>query len=109
MSEHGDTHVDPGSDNDHAVTSETVVSAASDVLWQEVQGEVVLLELTQGRYYSLDPVGCQMWKSLLDCATVDASLQQLQAIYDIDATTLHDDLIRLVSSLHARRLVDLSS
>ncbi len=41
------------------------VSAATDVLVQELAGEAVLLNLKTEQYFGLDAVGARMWQSLV--------------------------------------------
>lgn len=91
------------------VTTDTVVAVSPDVLWQEVQGEVILLDLGQGQYFSLDPVGCRMWKLLLGGITVGEAVEQLREVFEVDADRLRADLLELVATLHDRQLVTVSS
>jgi hypothetical protein len=75
------------------------VSAGQDVVWQKVDGMVVLLGPHVERYYSLDDVGTRMWEALQERPDVPAALDRLQAIFDIDDETLRRDLATFVATL----------
>lgn len=76
-----------------------MVQVAPDVVWQEVEGQVVLLNLKAGRYWSLDPVGSRMWQVLQDHPEVAVASEDLLAVYDVEETTLRRDLARLIGGL----------
>src|SRR4051812_15119232 len=46
------------------------VKISDDVLFQELQGEAVLLELKTGVYFGLDKVGTRVWQLLGEQATI---------------------------------------
>ena len=75
------------------------VEAGSDVVWQMVDGQVVLLAFNAGRYYLLDPVGTRMWEVLLEDANVADAEQRLLAMFDVDDVTLRRDLAELIARL----------
>jgi hypothetical protein len=75
------------------------VEIGEDVLFQQLQGEVVLLNMASQRYYGLNEVGARMWELLLESGSVDAVADRLHETYDTDPITLRSDLERLVGEL----------
>lgn len=75
------------------------VEIGEDVLFQQLQGEVVLLNMASQRYYGLDRVGARMWELLLESGNVDAVTDRLLETYDTDRLTLRSDLESLVGEL----------
>jgi hypothetical protein len=70
------------------------------VLYQELEGEVVLLNMANQEYYGLNDVGAQMWKCLLESAgSVDSAEVLLSKTYDIEPSVIRADLERLVREL----------
>ena len=55
------------------------VAIPPDVLFQELEGECVLLNLDTGRYYSLDDVGTRMRQLLAEHGNVATMAEQLLA------------------------------
>ncbi len=82
---------------------------SSDVLFQEVGGEAVLLNLDSERYFGLDPVGTRIWALLGE----DSGLQHAHATLcseydDVPAATLETDLLALIDQLAEAGLVTVS-
>ena len=80
-----------------------------DVVWRDVDGEVVLLNVVTGQYFGLDSVGSTVWKLLLEHGDEGASLQALTArvieIFDVDGPTAEGDLIALFTQLVDQQLI----
>jgi hypothetical protein len=75
------------------------VSVPETVLWQEVGGEVVLLDLQAGHYRSLNDVGSAMWQAIEQSPDVAAAHSQLCDMYDVDPDALRADLARFITNL----------
>ena len=75
------------------------VEIGEDVLFQQLQGEVVLLNMASQRYFGLNEVGARMWQLLLESGNVDTVTDRLRETYDADPLTLRADLERLVGEL----------
>ena len=85
----------------NAVGLDTRVVVPAAVLFRELAGESVLLELASESYFSLDEVGTAMWRALIQQAPLGSALEQRLARYDVDRETQTRGLIGL-----AQRLVD---
>lgn len=81
------------------------VEIAPGVVYREVGGEAVLLDLDSQRYFSLDPVGTRMWALLAEHGSTDEARRRLLAEYEVDEATLARDLDLLVDRLAAEGLV----
>lgn len=75
------------------------VSIPENVLAQELNGEVVLLNMENEAYYSLNPVGSQIWQLLTEQGDVETAMQQLLQIYVLDETTQRKDVTILINEL----------
>lgn len=82
-----------------AVTLDTVLVRSQEVLFQEVGGEAVLLDLASEQYFGLDPVGTRIWE-LIGAGT---SLRDIHARlceeYDAEPANIAEDLLALGQSL----------
>jgi hypothetical protein len=91
-----------------AVTFDTILRHSDDVLFQEVGGEAVLLDLASEQYFGLDPVGTRIWE-LLDGGTALAQVHRtLCAEFDADAQRIGGDLLTLAQALADAGLVKVS-
>jgi hypothetical protein len=79
--------------------------AGVDVVVRELEGEMVLLNLTSGTYFGLDRVGTRVWQLVEEQATLDGVLAVMREEFDAPADVLERDVVRLVSELAAQGLV----
>lgn len=81
------------------VTLERTLQRSEDVLFQEVGGEAVLLDMASEQYFGLDPVGTRIWE-LIDG---QRTLAQIHGVlcdeYDVEPERIGDDLLALAESL----------
>ena len=81
------------------------VEISPSVIYRDVSGEVVLLNLHSGVYYGLDPVGSRMWQLLMEQRPLDDVCSVMLEEYDVAADVLRADLSRLVDELSSKGLV----
>ena len=81
------------------------VAVEEEVLFQELEGEMVLLDLKSGFYYGFDGVGARMWQLLSDSSDVETAVHALRAEYDVDEESLRTDLAMLISKLVDAKLL----
>ena len=75
------------------------VDVPSDVLFQELEGEAVLLNLKTERYYGLNAVGTRMWQLLTAEGDVNAAFKQLSHEYAVSPEVLREDMAALIAQL----------
>lgn len=86
-------------------TLETKVTVPSGVMFRDLDGEAVLLELQTGRYYGLNETGTRMWLLLLEHGRLEPAFQALLEEYEVPAERLRGELMGFVDSLSAQRLL----
>jgi hypothetical protein len=86
-------------------TLPTLVTVSPEVLYQELDGEAILLNLQNEHYYSLKESGVRMWQLLAKHGDVATVTEQLLEEYDVDYATLNSDLAHLIAWLAERGLV----
>jgi hypothetical protein len=87
------------------VSLESAVSISDDVIFRELHGELVLLNLASGVYFGLNDVGARMWQLLAEHHALRRVFELLQDEYDVAPATLEQDLRALVGQLSAQGLV----
>jgi hypothetical protein len=75
------------------------VRVAKDVIYQRLQDEMVLLDLTSQRYFGLDDVGCAMWGLLLEHGDAEIVADRMCAEYDVDRSVALVDIEALIGRL----------
>jgi len=86
------------------------VRISADVLFQEVSGECVLLDLRSENYFGLDEVGTRIWQLIEECGgDLHAVVERMAAEYAVDRETLERDLSDLTNRLSESGLVEFVS
>ena len=83
------------------------VQVCEGVLFQELQGEAVLLNLNSGIYFGLDAVGTRMWQLIVEHEQLAPVVQSVVAEYDVSESQSAADLLALVAKLQEQGLVTL--
>jgi hypothetical protein len=78
---------------------------SEDVLFQEVSGETVLLDLASEQYFGLDEVGTRIWQLLNDRKTVSEMVDILLNEYEVQRGPLEADVRELLRTLMEAGLI----
>lgn len=90
---------------DVSLTSKARLS--DDVVFRELDGEAVLLDLQSGTYFGLDAVGTRIWQLIAEYGTLAAVFDRVVREFDVEREAARADLLELVSQLTARGLVEI--
>ena len=85
------------------------IQIPQDVLFREIDGEAVILNLDNEAYHGLDEVGTRMWIVLQESETIAEAYAQLLSEYKVDAEQLRTDLIDLLSDLREHGLITIEA
>ena len=83
----------------------TALRVNEDVIFRELDGEVVLLDLASGRYYGLNEVGARVWAVIAAGGSVEDAVATVAAEFDAPEPEIAADVAALVAELTARGLV----
>jgi hypothetical protein len=87
------------------VTMAEAFQISADVIFRELDGEAVLLDLASGRYFGLNAVGTRTWALLAAGTSLADATAALAAEFDAPAAEIAADVKSLVSDLLARGLL----
>jgi hypothetical protein len=79
------------------------------VIFQELQGESVLLNSTTGVYFGLDTVGTRIWQLLAQHEILSDVVNIMVNEYDVSEHNCGEDLIDLVARMAGEGLVTVTS
>ncbi len=82
------------------------VCVPEGVLFQNLEGEAVLLNQVSGKYYGLDQTGTRMWELLAEHGEVETVFRALIEVYDAPVERLQNDLLGFVDRLSAQGLLE---
>lgn len=87
---------------------DATVSRAADVLGAEVAGELVLMSVERGSYFSLAQTAHDIWNRLAEPVRVADLCRDLALAYDGDAELIAVDTLRFLDQMLAKGLIRLA-
>jgi hypothetical protein len=78
---------------------------AEGVVTRELDGEVVLLDLSNEEYYSLNDVGSRVWELMDGERTVTVIVDAVVAEYEVERAEVEADVLALLGALADEGLV----
>jgi coenzyme PQQ synthesis protein D (PqqD) len=81
------------------------VQLSPDVVFRDLDGEAVILDLASGRYFGLNAVGTRIWTLIDSGAPLEDIVSMLTTEYDVDAARAEQDVLALIAELTSRGLV----
>ncbi len=91
------------------LTLETRCTVPPDVIFRELEGEAIILNLDSGMYFGLDPVGTRIWQLLIDAPDLRAVHTKMIAEFDTTSDVLEQDLLTFAATLREKGLVTFQS
>jgi hypothetical protein len=88
------------------ISRRSIIVAASDQVSCDLEGEAVVLNLTNGVYYGLDPVGARIWNLIQRPMTADEIRDTLVNEYDVEPSRCERDLQALLQKMAAEGLIE---
>lgn len=85
------------------------VVVPEDTLMRELEGESVLLNLANEKYYGLNKVGTRMWNALAGSPSIQAAYDQLKTEYGVDPQRLRGDMQNLIAKLLEQGLISVEN
>ena len=84
------------------------VVLSDQVLYQELEGEAVLLDLDKEHYYGLDGVGMRLWQLLDEHGDPEAAVKAIVAEYEVDEATVRRDVAVWIEKLSEAGLLTIA-
>ena len=82
-----------------------VLRISPDVVFRDLEGEAVILDLASGRYFGLNAVGTRIWALLEGGTPTDRIVEAIVDEYDADAQQIARDVRGLIDELTSRGLI----
>jgi hypothetical protein len=86
-------------------TLESRIEFDKDVLFRDLDGEAVVLNLKTGKYFGLDELGTRMWSLLTEYGQVEPAYRTLLDEYEVTPEQLREDLLAFIDNLASHDLL----
>ena len=87
------------------LTLHTAMTIPDSVVFRELDGEAVLLDLQSGQYFGLNAVGTRIWQLLAELRRPQPVLEAMLEEFDVPAAELEADLLQLLGQLAEHGLI----
>ena len=87
------------------ITGATIIARSPSVLTSEVDGEIIMMSIGQGRYFGLNDIASDIWQRIDPPRAFDDLVDQLAAAYSADRATIAADVLALLGEMLARNVV----
>ena len=85
------------------------IEIADDVVWRDLGGEIVILNLATQHYFGLTGAGNDIWRLIAEHGSSDKIIDDLADSYDnVDARRLRGEFENLVRELAEKGMVRIS-
>lgn len=91
-----------------AISENSVFKIGEDVVFADLQGELVLLNHRLGKYFGLDAIGTQVWNLIKDGKNLAQIRDTIVAEYDVTLEQCQEDLQTLIHALLDKHLVEMA-
>lgn len=92
--------------NQANILSGDIVVVAQDLVSADLEREAVILNLKDGVYYGLDPMGARIWNLIQQPRSVTEIIETLLEEYEVAPQRLSNDLLGLLKEMAARGLIE---
>jgi hypothetical protein len=90
------------------LTGQSRIVVMKDQVSCDLSGEVAILNLENGVYYGLNPLGARIWNLLQKPRTFADLRDALMGEYEVEATRLESDLHSLLAQLAEQGLIEIT-
>jgi hypothetical protein len=84
---------------------DTVLQRKPDTLFNQIDGEVVMLSIENSEYYGMDKVGSRIWEMLEQPHSFKALVTILMEEYEVSEQQCNDDTLAFIKKLTDKNLV----
>jgi len=98
-----------GRSGETEVNADTIITRGQKHVETVADGEVVLMHIDTGRFFTLSGTGRRAWELMAEPTSVDAIVARLTDEYDVDDATCRAEIFALCRQLEAGALIDVSA
>lgn len=94
---------------DMKINLSTIVCQSQQQVSTEVDGEIVMMSVEQGKYYGLDNTGSRVWHLIKNPVSVSELVTILLDEYEDSGNTCERDVLTFLQDLQKQELINVSN
>ena len=76
-----------------------IVSRREDIDTTDLNGDIVMMDLEKGKYFSLNSVGSRIWEEIQSPVKISEVVNILLSEYDVDRETCEKSVMEFIEGL----------
>ena len=89
-----------------ALSVSHMVSQKEENIVSDMDGEKVMLSISNGKYYNLGEIGGEIWERMINPISIEELVNQLMAHYDVEQSDCEAQVISFIEHLYDEGLVE---
>ena len=85
----------------------SVIVRSSELVSSDIDGEVVMMSIENGKYYGLDKVGSRIWEVLENPLSVSELIDQLLVEFEVERETCEKDVMYFLQKLDDDNMLEI--
>lgn len=77
----------------------TAIIRKNEVIFSEMDGELVMMDLEKNSYFGLNAVGKEIWELLTEAKTINGLCATLMQKYDVELERCKQDVTAMVNKM----------
>jgi hypothetical protein len=86
-------------------TVDSTIARSGEVISSEVENELVMMSLENGKYYGIDSIGGDIWKMIESPILISEICNRLMKEYNVDKSTCTNDVFVFLDQLKEQKLI----
>lgn len=87
------------------IKTNNVVSRRSDIDTTDLNGEIVMMDLEKGRYFSLNGVGSRIWEIIDEPIEINKIVDSLLEEYDVNRNECEENVLEFLDKLNNANII----
>jgi len=87
------------------ITPDTILQRKADMLFNAIDGEVVMLSIENSEYYGMDKVGSRIWELLEQPLSLNDLVKKLMEEYEVSEEQCALDTLEFLRTLTEKKLL----
>jgi hypothetical protein len=84
---------------------DTMLQRRNDLLFNEIDGEIVMLSIENGEYYGMDKVGSRIWELLANPMSLNSLINTLIAEYAVSYNQCYEETLEFLKKSFSKNLI----
>ena len=83
----------------------SALSRNIEIITNEIDDEILMMSIEDGKYYGLNAVGSEIWKMLDEPKSIEEIIPALMEIFDIDDETCRKESLDFIESMIKNNII----